>query len=94
MDSPRRMGESSKTSMRIIRKGTLPENILYTGECRHCHAEVECTAAEITKHNLGDRYSGEFIETYVLCPTQGCARRIILTERTESLTEKFKRLAK
>jgi hypothetical protein len=88
------MGESSERDMKITRKGTLPENILYTGECRHCHAEVECNATEITKHNLGDRYSGEFIENYVLCPTQGCGRRIILTERMESLTEKFAKLTK
>ena len=70
--------------MKIIRKGRLPENIIYEGECKHCHAEVECNSTEITKHNLGDRYSGEFLEYYVLCPTQGCGRRIILTEKPET----------
>ena len=66
--------------MKIIRKGILPKDRLYNGTCNNCGCQVEAAEEEVTKHNLGDRYSGEFLEYYVLCPTQGCGRRIILKE--------------
>ena len=70
--------------MKILQKGTLPQNILYIGTCTNCSCKVEASYTEVTGRNLGDRYSGEFIETYVLCPTQGCGRRIIVVEKPSS----------
>jgi hypothetical protein len=66
--------------MKILRTGTLPKNRLYRGTCSHCYAFVEASYDEVTRRDLGDRYSGEFIESYIICPTQGCGRRIIMTE--------------
>jgi hypothetical protein len=66
--------------MKIIKQGVLPENTFYHGTCSHCKCQVECNLLEVTQKNMGDRYSGEVIEHYVLCPTQGCGRRIILEE--------------
>jgi len=71
--------------MKIIRKGVLPEDIIYTGECKHCGCQLECNYTEVSRRNLGDRYSGEFIEHSVTCPTPRCGRRIILTEKPEPL---------
>ena len=42
--------------MKILRKGILPENIIYTGECSRCHCLLECNYNETVKQNLGDRY--------------------------------------
>lgn len=71
--------------MKILRHGTLPKNILFTGDCTNCCAQVEASYSEVTRRNLGDRYSGEFIESFVLCPTQGCGRRIIMFERPSKI---------
>ena len=78
--------------MKIIKKGILPENILYEGTCGHCHCEVECNYTEVSKRNRGNRYSGELIEYSVPCPTKGCNRQIILTEKPDtSLIENLMR---
>lgn len=78
--------------MKIIRKGVLPENIIYTGECKHCNCIIECNYTEVSRRNLGDRYSGEFIEHSTPCPTKGCSRQIILTEKADTgLIEKLLR---
>jgi|FAXJ01.1.fsa_nt_gi hypothetical protein len=67
--------------MKIIRKGILPTNIIYTGTCGYCHCELECNYTEVSKRDLGDRYSGEIIEHSIPCPTKGCSRQIILNEK-------------
>ena len=73
--------------MKILHPGTLPQNILFTGTCTNCSAQVEANYSEVTRRNLGDRYSGEFIESFVLCPTQGCGRRIIMIEKPSKTLE-------
>ena len=73
--------------MKILRKGILPQNIIYTGSCRRCNAQVECNYTEVTRRDLGDRYSGEFIECSVPCPTKGCGYTIILIEKPTPASE-------
>jgi len=73
--------------MKILHPGTLPQNIFFTGTCTNCSAQVEANYSEVTRRNLGDRYSGEFIESFVLCPTQGCGRRIIMIEKPSKTLE-------
>ena len=68
--------------MKILRKGVLPEDIIFTGECSRCHCLLECNYNETVKQNLGDRYSGEFIAHSIMCPTPRCGRKITLTEKT------------
>lgn len=67
--------------MKIIRQGTLPQNVVYTGTCLHCGCQVEAAYTEVTRRNLGDRYSGEFIECSLLCPTKDCGRKILMVEK-------------
>lgn len=68
--------------MKIIRKGILPKDIIYTGMCSFCGCMLECTAEEVQTQNLGDRYSGAFITHNIKCPTEGCQRIINVTQKT------------
>lgn len=79
--------------MKILYPGTLPQNIFFTGTCTNCSAQVEANYSEVTRRNLGDRYSGEYIESFVLCPTHGCGRRIIMFEKpSKTLKQCFDQL--
>ena len=81
--------------MKIIRKGVLPEDIIFTGECTRCHCLLECNYNDTCKRNLGDRYSGEFIEHSVICPTERCGRKIVLTEKStpDEISAKLRELS-
>lgn len=67
--------------MKVIRPGVLPKDIIYKGTCTFCGCQVEAAYDEITRRNLGDRYSGEFLEYSVPCPTAQCNRKIIMVEK-------------
>jgi hypothetical protein len=67
--------------MKILRQGILPQNVIYTGTCHNCGCQIEASYTEVARRNLGDRYSGEFIECSLPCPTNGCCRKIVMFEK-------------
>lgn len=73
--------------MKILRKGTLPKNTIYNGVCRNCNCQVEVPYNEVRQRDLGGRYSGEFIEYSIPCPTVGCGHTIILMEKPTPASE-------
>lgn len=64
--------------MKILHPGTLPHNILYDGICTHCNAQVEAPDIEVVGAHGA-------IDAFLLCPTQGCGRRIQMFERPSKI---------
>jgi hypothetical protein len=56
----------------ILRKGKLPEEGVYQGDCAYCECRVQCSLLELT--GTSDGRNGT--DYYVQCPTPECERRI------------------
>ena len=56
--------------MKIIKEGSHVRQIVFTGTCKSCGAEVECEESELKHIRYDQCEDGELAE--VKCPTTGC----------------------
>jgi hypothetical protein len=52
--------------MKVIERGTLPQERLWRGTCRSCGSKVEATEGELNHIDLGDQRDGPF--AWEVCP--------------------------
>ena len=64
------LSSRTPTGPRITRKGTLPQDRIYKGECSYCGCRFKADAAWVEANNSGA------YRKVVPCPQDGCSGRV------------------
>lgn len=67
--------------MKIIKKGSIPEDTKHVCTCSHCKTVFECSESECTEESCGlGSYSYGLVNLIINCPL--CIRTVVVTQKT------------